>query len=89
VSATGYKLITPTGDRVGKVCEETDDRYVVACGGPLRKSVHVLPKEHAWIDETRKELRLVVPRERLLNSPPAEPDGSVDEAALQAYWHER
>jgi hypothetical protein len=89
VSATGYRLITPAGERVGKVCEETGDGYVVACGGPIRKSLHVLPKEHAWLDETKKELRLVVPRERLLNSPTAERDGSVDEAALQAYWQQR
>ena len=85
MSATGYRLITPTGDRIGKVCDETEDGYVVACGGPLRKSLHVLPKEHAWVDETKKELRLVVPRERLLNSPTAESGG----AALQAYWQQR
>ena len=89
MSAAGYRLITPSGDRVGKICEETDTGYVVSCGGPLKKSFHVLPREHAWIDEGRKEVRLVVPRERLLNSPTAERDGSVDGAALQAYWQQR
>src|SRR5262245_43603071 len=70
-SSEGFQLITPSGDRIGKVCAETDDGYVVATGGPLRRTFHVLPKEHAWPDTSNKSLRLTVPRQRLFASPVA------------------
>jgi hypothetical protein len=85
-TATGFRLITPAGDRVGKVCGETDAGYVIAAGGPMRRVFHVLPREHAWPDETKRILRLTVPRQRLLASPPAEKDGTVDAAVFERYW---
>lgn len=85
-SSDGFRLVTASRDRIGKVCGETDFGYVIACGGRLRRSYRVLPRDCAWVEEAAKALLLVVPRERLFGSPSASRDGAVEESAFRAYW---
>lgn len=82
----GYPVMTTDDKRIGRLVGMHGDHYIVESGSALRKARYPLPKRYVSVDRDRARALAQVSKETLCGGPKVGRDGTIDEAAIAAYY---